>query len=158
MDEALRSRVVITYGTFDLFHIGHLNILKRAKMLGDYLIVGVSTDEFNETKNKKSIMPYKYRSEIVRNISCVDKVIPENSWDQKKDDILRENVSVFTMGSDWVGKFDFISAYCEIIYLERTPDVSSTEIKRLLRTINASHINEIKNALDLMNSIINQYR
>ena len=99
---------VITYGTFDLFHVGHLNLLKRAKELGDYLIVAVSTDEFNEReKNKKTFIPYTERAAIIEAIRYVDNVIPENSWDQKIHDIKTYGVDVFAIGDDWTGKFDF---------------------------------------------------
>jgi glycerol-3-phosphate cytidylyltransferase len=120
---------IITYGSFDLFHIGHLNILKRCRSLGDYLICGVSTDEFNDIKGKKSIFSYAERSEIIASISCVDLVISESSWDQKIDDIKKYEVSAFVMGDDWVGKFDYLSSYCEVIYLERTPLISSSLTK-----------------------------
>ena len=121
---------VITYGTFDLFHYGHLRILERAKSQGDYLIAAVSTDEFNHIKGKKCIYPYEHRSKIVEAIKYVDEVIPENSWGQKADDIKNHNVDVFVMGSDWNGKFDELAELCEIVYLERTPEISSTGIKK----------------------------
>ena len=120
---------VITYGTFDLFHYGHLRILERAKSLGDYLIVAVSTDEFNGIKGKKCIYPYEHRAKIVEAMKVVDEVIPEHSWEQKAEDIKKHKVDVFVMGSDWKGKFDELAELCEIVYLERTPDISSTEIK-----------------------------
>jgi len=120
---------VITYGTFDLFHIGHLNILKKAKELGDYLIVAVSSDEFNAIKGKKCIIPDYERMAIVEAIRYVDEVILENSWEQKVKDIQQHNVDIFVMGNDWTGKFDFLKEYCEVIYLPRTPDISSTKIK-----------------------------
>jgi len=123
---------VITYGTFDMFHIGHLRLLQRLKELGDELIVAVSTDEFNEGKGKKTLIPYNQRAEIVANIKCVDKVIPENSWDQKLDDVKKYNVSIFAMGEDWRGKFDFLKDYCDVVYLERTQDISTTQLKRSL--------------------------
>lgn len=120
---------VITYGTFDLFHIGHLNILKRAKELGDYLIVAVSSDEFNRIKGKNCQIPDKDRMEIVKAIRYVDEVIPETSWDQKAKDIQEHDVDVFVMGDDWKGKFDDLSKYCEVVYLPRTEGVSTTQIK-----------------------------
>lgn len=125
---------VITYGTFDLFHYGHLKILERAKKLGDYLIVAVSTDEFNAIKNKHSVYPYKERAEIVRAIRYVDEVIPENNWEQKVDDIKNNNIDIFVMGSDWKGKFDSLKSYCHVVYLDRTPDISSTEIKENIKS------------------------
>lgn len=120
---------VLTYGTFDLFHIGHLNLLKRAKELGDYLIVGVSTDAFNAIKGKKCQIPDKDRMEIVKAIRYVDEVIPENSWDQKIKDVVDNDVDVFVMGDDWKGKFDFLKDYCEVVYLPRTEGISTTQLK-----------------------------
>lgn len=120
---------VITYGTFDLFHYGHLRILERAKALGDYLVVAVSSDEFNAIKGKKCVYPYEHRAEIVKAIKYVDEVIPEHRWEQKADDIKKHNVDILVMGNDWKGHFDELQSLCEVIYLERTPDISSTEIK-----------------------------
>ncbi|MDD2850481.1 MAG: glycerol-3-phosphate cytidylyltransferase [Desulfuromonadaceae bacterium] len=120
---------VLTYGTFDLFHIGHLKILERAKSLGDYLVVGVSTDEFNALKNKKCALPYWQRIEIVRAIRFVDKAIPETNWEQKIADIKENGIDIFVMGDDWVGRFDFLKPHCKVVYLPRTPDISSTGIK-----------------------------
>lgn len=124
---------VITYGTFDLFHIGHLNLLKRAKECGDYLIVAVSSDAFNEIKGKKCIIPDYERMEIVKAIKYVDEVILENSWDQKISDVQKHNVDVFVMGDDWKGKFDFLKDYCEVVYLPRTEGISTTQIKNDLK-------------------------
>ena len=123
---------IITYGTFDLFHIGHLNILKRLSSLGDELIVGVSTDEFNERKNKKSVIPYAERRDIVSSIKFVDKTIPESSWKQKIQDIQKYNIHIFGIGDDWKGEFDYLKEYCEVVYLERTPSISSNQIKKKL--------------------------
>lgn len=120
---------VITYGTFDLFHYGHLKILERAKRLGDYLIVAVSTDEFNQIKGKKCVYPYEHRAEIVEAIKFVDEVIPETEWKQKKQDVITHQVDIFVMGSDWEGRFDELKELCEVVYLPRTPDISSTDIK-----------------------------
>lgn len=125
---------IITYGTFDLFHIGHLNLLKRIKNLCSNLIVGVSTDEFNNLKGKKTVIPFEERSQIVASIKYVDKVIPENSWEQKEFDIEQYKVDCFVMGDDWNGKFDFLKEKCEVIYLPRTPDISSTKLKTILKT------------------------
>ncbi|MCR4661331.1 MAG: glycerol-3-phosphate cytidylyltransferase [Clostridia bacterium] len=122
---------VITYGTFDLFHYGHINLLERAKALGDYLIVGLSTDEFNEEKGKISTFKYEEREKHLKAIKYVDEIIPENSWDQKIDDIKNNKVDVFVMGDDWKGKFDFLKEYCEVVYLPRTPEISSTIIKEV---------------------------
>lgn len=124
---------VLTYGTFDLFHIGHLNLLKRAKALGDYLIVAVSSDEFNAIKGKKCTIPDYERMAIVEAIKYVDEVIPENNWEQKIDDVKKYDIDVFVMGSDWEGKFDFLKDYCEVVYLPRTQGISTTEIKAGLK-------------------------
>lgn len=121
---------VITYGTFDLFHIGHLRILERAKSLGEYLIVAVSTDEFNAIKGKNCMYPYEHRAQIVEAIKYVDKVIPEIEWEQKVKDIRDHQINVLVMGDDWVGKFDELKTQCEVVYLQRTPNISTTQIKQ----------------------------
>ncbi len=124
---------VITYGTFDLFHIGHLNILKRAKALGDYLIVCLSTDEFNKIeKNKETIISYDDRKAILEALRYVDLVIPENCWEQKVKDVQEFKIDTFVMGDDWAGKFDFLAEYCDVVYLPRTADISTTIIKKHL--------------------------
>jgi len=120
---------IITYGTFDLFHFGHLEILRRAKDYGDYLIVAVSTDGFNNTKGKECIFPYEQRKEIVGSIKYVDKVIAENTWEQKRKDIISLGVDIFLMGNDWEGKFDELKDICNVIYLPRTDGISTTDIK-----------------------------
>ncbi len=124
---------VMTYGTFDLLHYGHINILKRAKSLGDYLIVGLSSDEFNELKGKKSVMSYEERKEILESIRYVDKVIKESNWEQKVDDIIKYNIDVFVIGDDWEGKFDFLKEYCEVVYLPRTKSISTTLLKEIIQ-------------------------
>ena len=124
---------VMTYGTFDLLHYGHINILKRAKSLGDYLIVGLSSDEFNELKGKKSVMSYEERKEILESIRYVDKVIKESNWEQKVDDIIKYNIDVFVIGDDWEGKFDFLKEYCEVEYLPRTKSISTTLLKEIIQ-------------------------
>lgn len=124
---------VITYGTFDLFHVGHLNILRRAKELGDYLIVAVSSDAFNAGKGKKAYYNEDDRMEIVKAIKYVDEVILEETWDQKAKDVVKHNVDVFVMGDDWKGKFDELSEFCEVVYLPRTEGISSTKIKSDLK-------------------------
>lgn len=126
---------VITYGTFDLLHHGHINILKRAKEMGDYLVVAVSTDEFNRLKNKKSYYSYEERKMILEAIRYVDEVIPENSWEQKIQDIQEYDIDIFVMGNDWEGKFDFLKDYCEVVYLPRTVGVSTTKIKSELSNV-----------------------
>lgn len=123
---------IMTYGTFDLLHYGHINILKRAKSLGDYLIVGLSSDEFNELKGKKSVMSYEERKEILESIRYVDKVIKESNWEQKVDDIIKYNIDVFVIGDDWEGKFDFLKEYCEVVYLPRTKSISTTLLKEII--------------------------
>jgi len=120
---------VITYGTFDLFHYGHLRILQRAKALGDYLIVAVSTDEFNMLKGKRCTYPFMHRAKIVESIKYVDLVIPEERWEQKEDDITKNGVNIFVMGNDWKGKFDHLEKFCRVTYFPRTKDVSTTEVK-----------------------------
>lgn len=119
----------ITYGTFDVFHIGHLNLLERAREQCDRLLVGVSTDEFNAIKGKKSFQEYATRARIVSALSCVDRVFPEETWDQKPLDIERYGVKRFFMGGDWEGKFDNLKKITEVIYLPRTADVSSSELR-----------------------------
>ena len=146
------AKTVITYGTFDLFHIGHLKLLQRIKKLGDKLIVVVSTDEFNALKGKKTIIPYEQRAEIVENIKCVDMVLPEENWEQKKEDIKKYNVDIFTMGNDWEGKFDFLKEYCEVVYLERTEGISSTQLKNTLKTFSVSK-DEIIKAFDILEQL-----
>lgn len=125
-----KNTVVMTYGTFDMFHIGHLNLLKRCKDLGSYLIVGVSTDKFNALKGKKTLIPFDQRAFIVENIKGVDKVIPEDNWEQKIRDIRTLEVDIFVMGNDWQGQFDFLSDYCEVKYLPRTENISTTQLKQ----------------------------
>lgn len=122
---------VITYGTFDLLHYGHINLLRRAKALGDYLIVVLSTDEFNwNQKQKKCYFTYEIRKQLLEAIRYVDLVIPEENWDQKISDVKEYHVDTFVMGDDWAGKFDFLKPYCEVVYLPRTPEISTTQIKR----------------------------
>lgn len=120
---------VITYGTFDLMHHGHINILKRAKALGDYLVVGLSTDEFNAIKGKAAYHSYRDRKLVLEAIKYVDEVIPEQEWGQKVEDIQSHDIDIFVMGSDWEGKFNELSAYCDVIYLPRTEGISTTKIK-----------------------------
>lgn len=120
---------VITYGTFDLLHYGHINLLKRAKALGDYLIVGLSTNEFNETKGKNCYFSYEERKKLLESLRYVDLVIPEENWEQKIGDIKEFKVDIFVIGDDWKGQFDFLNKYCEVVYLNRTPEISTTKIK-----------------------------
>ena len=124
-------RKVITYGTFDLLHAGHINLLRRAKELGDYLIVVLSTDEFNwNEKRKKCYFSYEERKKLVEAVRYVDLVIPEENWDQKISDVKEYHVDTFVMGDDWKGKFDFLKDYCEVVYLPRTEGISTTKIKQ----------------------------
>lgn len=122
---------VITYGTFDLLHYGHINLLRRAKELGDYLIVALSTDEFNSVeKNKICYFSYEQRKSLLEAIRYVDLVIPEENWEQKRQDVKEYHIDTFVMGDDWKGKFDFLKDSCEVVYLPRTPEISSTQIKK----------------------------
>ena len=127
-------RKVITYGTFDLLHYGHINLLRRARELGDYLIVVLSSDEFNALKNKKSYYTYEQRKMILEACRYVDLVVPENTWEQKIDDVKKYQADVFVMGNDWEGKFDFLKDYCEVVYLPRTEGISSTQVKEFLKS------------------------
>lgn len=121
---------IITYWTFDVIHEWHINILRRAKSLGDYLIVWISSDNFNKIKGKKSYQNFKERKEILENIKYVDEVIPEEHWEQKIEDIKKYNIDIFTMWSDWEWKFDELKNYCKVIYQPRTEWISSTKIRK----------------------------
>jgi glycerol-3-phosphate cytidylyltransferase len=142
--------VVITYGTFDMFHIGHLRLLQKLAYIGDKVIVGVSTDEFNKIKNKTVLIPYEQRAEIVRSIKYVDEVIPEYSWEQKIDDIKKYNVDIFAIGNDWNGKFDFLKEYCEVTYLERTENISTTKLKKSLSSFLSIPKQDILHAFEII--------
>lgn len=145
-----KKKIIITYGTFDMFHIGHLNLLKRLKELGDELIVAVSTDEFNSSKGKKVMIPYNQRSEIIENLKCVDRVIPEDCWEQKSTDAEKYNVDIFAMGDDWKGKFDFLENQCDVVYLERTKDISTTKLKKSLTNFLSIPKEDIINAFEVI--------
>ena len=147
-------KTVITYGTFDLFHIGHLNLLERLAELGDKLIVGVSTDEFNQEKGKQCLYSYQERARIVEALECVDKVIPENNWQQKQQDIIDLKVDIFGMGNDWQGKFDNLQDVCKVIYLPRTPTISTTQLKLSLAKIDPQTIQKMKQGLDSVLDIV----
>lgn len=128
--EKIIMKRVITYGTFDMLHYGHINLLRRAKELGDYLVVVLSTDEFNwNSKQKKCYFTYEERKQVLEAIRYVDLVIPEENWDQKISDVQDYKIDTFVMGSDWEGKFDFLKDYCEVVYLPRTEGISTTQIK-----------------------------
>jgi glycerol-3-phosphate cytidylyltransferase len=148
----MNEKTIITYGTFDLFHIGHLKLLQKLKALGDKLIVAVSTDEFNSIKGKKTIIPYEQRKEIVENIKCVDIVIPENNWEQKILDIKKYNVDIFAIGKDWEGEFDFLKEHCQVVYIDRTKDISSTQLKKTLKTFSVSK-DELLKAFDILEQL-----
>lgn len=126
---------ILTYGTFDLLHYGHIRLLKRAKALGDYLIVAVSTEEFNELKGKKTYHNYETRKKMLEAIRYVDLVIPEENWEQKINDVREFHVDTVVMGSDWAGsdKFEYLNDYCEVVYLDRTEGISTTKIKEDLK-------------------------
>jgi glycerol-3-phosphate cytidylyltransferase len=124
--------VVMTYGTFDVLHYGHINLLKRARALGDYLIVACSSDEFNALKKKKALYTYEQRKMMLESVRYVDLVVMESGWEQKLGDVAKYNVSILAMGSDWRGKFDFLSNVCRVVYLGRTPCISSTETRDYL--------------------------
>ena len=125
-------KTVITYGTFDLLHKGHIYLLQRAKALGDYLIVALSTDEFNlDKKNKVCVQPYEERKLILESLRFVDEVIPEEDWEQKVTDVKKHHVDIFTIGDDWEGKFDFLKEYCDVVYLKRTEGISTTARKEM---------------------------
>ena len=125
-------KTVITYGTFDLFHVGHVRLLKRLRSLGDKLVVGCSTDEFNALKGKRTAMPFEQRAELLLACKYVDEVFPEADWEQKRSDIEKYSADLFAMGDDWAGHFDSLQDACEVVYLPRTAGISSTDIKSLI--------------------------
>lgn len=147
-------KTVITYGTFDMFHVGHLRLIKRLTEIGDRLIVGVSTDEFNLIKGKKCIIPFEQRKEIVESIRGVDFVIPEDSWEQKRHDVMEYKVDVFVMGEDWRGKFDYLNEYCDVKYLTRTEGISTTELKSILN----GPVDNIRKEIDQVFGLIETIR
>lgn len=126
-------KTVITYGTFDVLHIGHIKLLQRARELGDRLIVAISSDAFNEGKNKSALLSYNNRKAVLEAIRYVDLVIPEETWEQKIEDVKKYDVDVFVIGDDWEGHFDFLKEHCEVVYLARTKGISSTEIREDLK-------------------------
>ncbi len=121
---------IITYGTYDLLHVGHINMLRRAKEMGDYLIVVLSTDEFNRLKHKESFHKYEDRKVMLEAIKYVDEVLPEESWEQKITDVQKYGIDTFVIGDDWKGEFDFLSEFCNVVYLSRTEGISTTMIKQ----------------------------
>jgi glycerol-3-phosphate cytidylyltransferase len=122
-------KTIITYGTFDILHIGHINLLRRARALGDRLVVGLSSDAFNRGKHKSSLLNYDNRRVVLESVRYVDEVFAEETWEQKAHDIRRYRADIFVMGDDWVGKFDFLAEFCEVRYLPRTQDISTTAIR-----------------------------
>ena len=140
-------KVVITYGTFDLFHVGHIRLLKRLSALGDKLIVGISTDEFNLSKGKQSFFSYEERAEILESCRYVSQVFPENNWQQKRDDIIKYKASIFAMGDDWIGKFDELVDLCEVVYLPRTEGISTTHLKSTLSKLDMNELDKIESSL-----------
>lgn len=147
------AKTILTYGTFDMFHIGHLRLFKRLSAMGDKLIVGVSTDEFNALKGKKTLIPYDQRAEIVESVRYVDMVIPETDWEQKVRDVQEYRVDVFAIGNDWEGKFDFLKEHCEVVYLDRTDGISSTQLKNSLKNLLRVPKDEILRALEVLEQL-----
>lgn len=151
-------KTILTYGTFDLLHVGHVRLLKRLKSLGDYLIVGVSTDEFNREKGKASIYPFDERREIVESIGFVDKVIPEATWGQKAHDIKAYRVDILAMGDDWVGKFDALSGEVEVVYLPRTEGISTTDVRTVISRVEEDKLFALECAVDQMSRLVKKLR
>lgn len=152
-----KHRTLITYGTFDLLHTGHLNLLEKLGSMCDHLIVAVSTDEFNAIKGKRCIVPYEDRARLVSSLRVVNQVIPESNWEQKRIDILKYKVDMFAIGSDWAGKFDDLQDIVQVLYLPRTEGISTTEIKDIISKTKDEKIFAIKNtlqhALDLLDGV-----
>lgn len=148
---------VITYGTFDLFHIGHVNLLRRLREFGDRLVVGCSTDEFNAEKGKKSAMPYQHRVGILRALRYVDDVFPEASWEQKRADIAREGAQIFAIGDDWVGKFDDLGDICDVVYVPRTREISTTEIRQILHGLQQERVLEVRRAAEHLLQLVSAF-
>ena len=149
----MSKKIVITYGTFDMFHVGHLRLLKRLKEMGDELIVAVSTDDFNEAKGKKTLIPYDQRVEILSSIEYVDRVIPEKNWEQKIEDVKKYKADLFVIGNDWEGEFDFLKEYCDVKYLERTQDISTTQLKRSLTNFLSIPKEDILKAFEILEAL-----
>ncbi|AMJ97590.1 glycerol-3-phosphate cytidylyltransferase [Alteromonas macleodii] len=145
---------VVTYGTFDLFHIGHVRLLKRLHSLGDRLVVGLSSDEFNTVKGKNVVIPYEDRKEILLSCRYVDGVFQENCWEQKRDDLEREGADIFAMGDDWIGKFDDLQDIVKVVYLPRTQDVSTTELKTVINQVYDEKLREVRNVASHLNTLI----
>ena len=148
-EEYVLLKTILTYGTFDLFHVGHVRLLRRLKSSADRLVVGCSTDEFNQLKGKKCIFPYSDRSEILESCQYVDQVFPEESWEQKVDDIKKYDVDTFAIGDDWAGEFDFLETegHCRVIYLPRTQGISTTDVRSTVNHLRKDEISGIINTL-----------
>jgi len=153
-----KKKVIITYGTFDMFHIGHLKLLKRLSKMGDKLIVAISDDAFNEGKGKKVMIPYKQRAKILKSIKYVDKVIPEKNWEQKVTDVKKYKVDTFVMGDDWEGKFDFLKEHCEVVYLPRTKNISTTQLKKSLTNFMSIPKEDIINAFEIIEALKKDFK
>lgn len=147
-------KTIITYGTFDLYHVGHVRLLKRLSEMGDRLVVGISTDEFNEVKGKRSVYSYEERAEIVSSSQYVDLVFPENCWSQKESDIKKHGADIFVMGDDWSGKFDHLKDNCNVVYLPRTENISTTKIKTSLSAISDIDLKKIEESLTSAFSVL----
>ena len=147
---------IVTYGTFDLYHVGHVRLLKRLREMGDRLVVGLSTDEFNQQKGKQVVIPYTDRREILLSCRYVDDVFEENSWEQKRADLVREQADIFAIGDDWAGKFDDLEDLVKVIYLPRTKDISTTELKTVLSYLSKEKVNEVRNVVENLSSLIRQ--
>lgn len=147
------TRTILTYGTFDLFHIGHVRLLRRLSELGDRLIVGCSTDEFNAGKGKTSVIPYQQRREILLACRHVSEVIPEENWDQKRRDIVDYNIDIFAMGDDWAGKFDSLSDLCQVVYLPRTEDISTTEVRHMVHSLYEEKMRKMQNLISELSAL-----
>ena len=145
---------VVTYGTFDLFHIGHVRLLKRLHSLGDRLVVGLSSDEFNTVKGKNVVIPHEDRKEILRYCSDVEDVFQENCWEQKREDLEREGADIFAMGDDWIGKFDDLQDIVKVVYLPRTQDVSTTELKTVISEIQNEKIRQLQSLTEHLNALM----
>lgn len=147
------ATTIITYGTFDMFHIGHLKLLERLSQMADKVIVAVSTDEFNALKGKKVLIPYEQRAAIVESIKYVDQVIPEENWEQKEADVQKYGVDIFAIGKDWEGEFDFLKPFCEVVYLERTQNISTTDLKKSLRNFLSISREDLTNAFEVLDML-----
>ncbi|WP_264874437.1 adenylyltransferase/cytidyltransferase family protein [Vibrio agarivorans] len=147
---------VLTYGTFDLFHVGHVRLLKRLSAMGERLIVGLSSDDFNHLKGKKTVMSFAQRKEILESCRYVDEVFEECCWEQKRGDVLKYGATIFAMGDDWAGKFDDLQDIVNVVYLARTEDISTTEVKDMIANINESKKQALVNSVNELREQINQ--